>query len=61
MTNISNKEDKISILEKKINETVLGTDRAKLVNSKAQLEGKIVSLQDQQIQNAKASRISKQQ
>ena len=60
-TDISKTEEKIDSLEKKISETPLGTERAKLVKSRTQLEKKIVSLKSQQIENAKASRASKLQ
>lgn len=58
---ITKTEETINALEKKINATPLGTERAKLVISKTQLEEKIVSLQNQQIENAKAFKVSKQQ
>jgi hypothetical protein len=60
-TKIFNLEKKIVLLEKKINETPRGADRAKLVKSKSQLDEKIVLLRKQQIENAKAFQASNQQ
>jgi outer membrane murein-binding lipoprotein Lpp len=59
-TEISNLEKKIVALEKEISQTPLGTQRAKLVKDRSQLEEKVLTLRSQQIDNAKTFKISKQ-
>lgn len=57
---ISTLEAEIAVLEKKINETNPGVDRAKIVKNKVQLEKKVEEIRNQQIDNAKAFQVSQQ-
>ncbi len=60
-TEISEIETKIALLEKEISQMSPGADRAKLVKNKSQLEQKVDTLRNRQVDNAKEFKTSKQQ
>jgi len=59
-TDISKIEEELNALEKQISQTPIGKQRVKLIQKKKLLKEKILSLHEQQIQNAKAFRKTKQ-
>lgn len=58
---ISALETEINVLEEKINQTNLGVEKANLVKEKVKLQTKIEEIKNEQIDNAKAFKVSQQQ